>query len=161
MQTICTSLQTHNHTNTSSLNFYRPDALPDAQPTVSKRWRTKALKDNRHAAPAAVDWSAAHGHAATSGRCWSTGQTDGRTSDRYIDTAAHTMRAASKSRADKEVLWYHTWCKGGTGTGDLPGRHSECIWGVCLCSTCRRTLCHIARTETPRCLHHTIKHQSE
>jgi len=28
MQTICTSLQTDNH-NTSSLNFYRPDALPD------------------------------------------------------------------------------------------------------------------------------------
>jgi len=36
MQTICTSLQTDNHTNTSSLNFYRLDALPDAQPTVSK-----------------------------------------------------------------------------------------------------------------------------
>ena len=36
MQTICTSLQTDNHTNTSSLNVYRPDALPDAQPTVSK-----------------------------------------------------------------------------------------------------------------------------
>jgi len=35
MLTICTSLQTDNHTNTSSLNFYRPDALPDAQPTVS------------------------------------------------------------------------------------------------------------------------------
>jgi len=31
MQTICTSLQTDNHTNTSSLNFYRPDALSDAQ----------------------------------------------------------------------------------------------------------------------------------
>jgi len=29
--TICTSLLTDNHTNTSSLNFYRPDALPDAQ----------------------------------------------------------------------------------------------------------------------------------
>jgi len=27
MQTICSSLQTDNHTNTSSLNFYRPDAL--------------------------------------------------------------------------------------------------------------------------------------
>ena len=27
MQTICTSLQTDNYTNTSSLNFYRPDAL--------------------------------------------------------------------------------------------------------------------------------------
>jgi len=29
MQTICTLLQTDD--NTSSLNFYRPDALPDAQ----------------------------------------------------------------------------------------------------------------------------------
>jgi len=44
MQTICTSLQTDspNHTNTSSLNFYRPDALPDAQATVfyvnQSRW---------------------------------------------------------------------------------------------------------------------------
>ena len=36
MQTICTLLQTGNHTNTSSLNFYQPDALPDAQPTVSE-----------------------------------------------------------------------------------------------------------------------------
>jgi len=33
VQTICTSVQTDNHTNTSSLDFYRPDALPDAQPT--------------------------------------------------------------------------------------------------------------------------------
>jgi len=32
MQTNFTLLQTDNHTNTSSL---RPDALPDAQPTVS------------------------------------------------------------------------------------------------------------------------------
>jgi len=30
IQTICTSLQTDNHTNTSSLNVYRLDALPDA-----------------------------------------------------------------------------------------------------------------------------------
>ena len=36
MQTISTLFQTHNHTDTSSLNFYRPDALLDAQPTVSK-----------------------------------------------------------------------------------------------------------------------------
>jgi len=28
MQTICTLLQTDNDTNTSSLNFYRPDAIP-------------------------------------------------------------------------------------------------------------------------------------
>jgi len=32
VQTTCTSLH---HTSTSSLNLYRPDALPDAQPTVS------------------------------------------------------------------------------------------------------------------------------
>jgi len=30
------SLQTDNHTNTSPLNFYKPDALPVAKPTVSK-----------------------------------------------------------------------------------------------------------------------------
>jgi len=35
MQAICTSILTDNHTNTSSLNFYRTDALPDTQPTVS------------------------------------------------------------------------------------------------------------------------------
>jgi len=35
-QIICILFQTDNHANTSSLNFYRPDALPDAQPTVSK-----------------------------------------------------------------------------------------------------------------------------
>jgi len=40
MQTVCTSLQTDNHTNTPTLNFYRPDALPGAQPMVS----IKALK---------------------------------------------------------------------------------------------------------------------
>jgi len=33
MQTICTLLQTDNHTDTSSLNFYTPDALPDCQHT--------------------------------------------------------------------------------------------------------------------------------
>jgi len=35
MQTICTSLQTDNHASTQSVNFYRPDAFPDAQPTMS------------------------------------------------------------------------------------------------------------------------------
>ena len=38
-QIICTSLQTDNHTSTSSLSFYRPDALRAAHPTVSKHWR--------------------------------------------------------------------------------------------------------------------------
>jgi len=31
---VCTSLQTDNHT--TPLSFYRPDALPAAQPTASK-----------------------------------------------------------------------------------------------------------------------------
>jgi len=35
MQIICTSLLTDNYASTSSLIFYRLDALPDAQPTVS------------------------------------------------------------------------------------------------------------------------------
>jgi len=34
---ICTSLQTDNHASTTPLKFfYRPDALPAAQPTASK-----------------------------------------------------------------------------------------------------------------------------
>ena len=44
--TICTSLQTDNHTNTSSLSFYRPDVLPDAQPTVSKQWKQMITVEN-------------------------------------------------------------------------------------------------------------------
>jgi len=39
---MCTLLLADNHmvhTNTPSLNFYRPDGLPDAQPTVLKHWR--------------------------------------------------------------------------------------------------------------------------
>jgi len=33
---VCTSLQTDNHTSTPPLGFYRPDALPATQTTVSK-----------------------------------------------------------------------------------------------------------------------------
>jgi len=33
---ICISLQKNNHASTPPLDFYRPDALPAAQPTVSK-----------------------------------------------------------------------------------------------------------------------------
>jgi len=39
MQKICPSLQTDYHANTSSLNFYRLDVFPDAQPAVSKHGR--------------------------------------------------------------------------------------------------------------------------
>jgi len=43
-QIICTSLQTDNDTDTSSLNFYRPN-----QPTVSKHWRqNKKMKTRKH-----------------------------------------------------------------------------------------------------------------
>jgi len=43
MQTICTSLQTDNYTNTPPLNFYRLDALPDAQPT-SESYSAKIIR---------------------------------------------------------------------------------------------------------------------
>jgi len=43
MQIICTSLQTDNHVRTSPLSFYRPDALPAAQPTVPKHWKVEIL----------------------------------------------------------------------------------------------------------------------
>jgi len=33
---VCTSLQADNHASTPPLCFYRPDALPAAQPTASK-----------------------------------------------------------------------------------------------------------------------------
>ena len=36
---VCTSLQTDNHASTPHSVFYRPDALPAAQPTASKHWR--------------------------------------------------------------------------------------------------------------------------
>ena len=36
---VCTALETDNHASTSPLSFYRPDALPAAQPTASKHWR--------------------------------------------------------------------------------------------------------------------------
>jgi len=44
MQTTCTSLQADNHINTSSLNFYRLDALPDAEPTVSKAMEAQSTE---------------------------------------------------------------------------------------------------------------------
>jgi len=39
MQIIYTSLQTDNHASTLSLNFFRLNAFPDDQQTVSKHWR--------------------------------------------------------------------------------------------------------------------------
>ena len=36
---VCTWLQADNHASTPPLSFYRPDALPAAQPTASKHWR--------------------------------------------------------------------------------------------------------------------------
>ena len=42
--TICTSLQIDNRTNTSSFNYYRPDAVPDAQPNV-RIWKSEINPD--------------------------------------------------------------------------------------------------------------------
>jgi len=43
-------LHTDNHTSSSSLDFYRPDAVPDAQPTVSKHWCASTAHQSANAA---------------------------------------------------------------------------------------------------------------
>ena len=48
-------MQTDNQTNTSS-HFHRPDALPDAQPTVSKHGRTPRLNRHTHTRLTALFW---------------------------------------------------------------------------------------------------------
>jgi len=48
-------MQTDNQTNTSS-HFHRPDALPDAQPTVSKHGRTPLLNRHTHTRLTALFW---------------------------------------------------------------------------------------------------------
>jgi len=45
---VCTSLQRDNHASTPPLSFYRPDALPAAQPTASKHCRQKHTKRSIH-----------------------------------------------------------------------------------------------------------------
>ena len=49
MQIICTSLKIDNHSSTSSLNYFTcSNALPDAQPTVSKHWRRNSSMVRQH-----------------------------------------------------------------------------------------------------------------
>ena len=38
----------HHHQQTNTQLFYRPDALPVAQPTASKHWRSKHWRENRN-----------------------------------------------------------------------------------------------------------------
>jgi len=61
---VCTSHQTDNHASTPPLSFYRPDALPAAQPTASNGQSTEGSKDrpifpvpewNHSSKPAAAD----------------------------------------------------------------------------------------------------------
>jgi len=42
---VCTSLQTDNHASTPPLSFYRPDALPVAQPTASNTEGTGKINE--------------------------------------------------------------------------------------------------------------------
>jgi len=51
---VCTSLQTDNHASTPPLSFYRPDALPAAQPTASKHWRHNLYPCNSNFALAPI-----------------------------------------------------------------------------------------------------------
>jgi len=44
---VCTSLQTDSHASTPPLSFYRPEALPAAQPTVSKHNTVEEINYNK------------------------------------------------------------------------------------------------------------------
>ena len=60
---VCILLQTDNHTSTPPLCFFRPDALPAAQPTASKHWRQTVRTFNKvrhvvHKQQAAYQFSA-------------------------------------------------------------------------------------------------------
>ena len=46
--------QTDNHTNTSSLSFYRPGGLPDTHPTVSKHWKQYCIITKCQVFPALI-----------------------------------------------------------------------------------------------------------
>ena len=47
---VCAALQTENHASTPPLKFfYRPDALPAAQPTASNHWRQLQTKTCNYA----------------------------------------------------------------------------------------------------------------
>jgi len=46
---VCTSLQTDNHASTPPLSFYRPNALPAAQPVAAKLVNGPWCKKNRWA----------------------------------------------------------------------------------------------------------------
>ena len=60
---VCTSLQTDNHASTPPLKFfYRPDALPAAQPTASKHWRGMVQGDYQiHGMSVTVQWTEENG----------------------------------------------------------------------------------------------------
>jgi len=49
---VCTSLQTDNHASTPPSSFYRPDALPAAQPTASKHSKQTTNEITDQIAPA-------------------------------------------------------------------------------------------------------------
>ena len=56
MQIICSLLQTDNHGSTSPLSFYRLDALPAAQLTASKHWRSMKMHRNTQKIRTLVLW---------------------------------------------------------------------------------------------------------
>jgi len=57
MQTVCTSHQTDNHhANASSLNFYRPDALPELPDYMIKNVEKRQKHGNVKAALAAREY---------------------------------------------------------------------------------------------------------
>jgi len=107
---VCTLLQTDNHTSTSPLSFYRPDALTAAQPTASKHWRPhrhridKYLDRRRPVATAAGHVSADHFQKSKS--------QDGGLPElllAYSCLTNHSEAASLWLVTTKQVIWDHQW----------------------------------------------------
>ena len=128
MQIICTSFQTDNHASTSPLLiFYKPDVLPDDQPTVSKHWRQFRLAQER-------TWNYSMAHRGRSCRrctfvcvqtarrrsswtCWSTSSSEDWASSRPPSRCLRPARASSsRSRSSS------------TGSTPAPGSQGTCSY---------------------------------
>ena len=92
MQTICTSLQRDNHTDTI---FYRLHALPDAQPTLSKHWRHLS----NHAFQMLCYWFSGVQPVAA----WFL---------QYCWLAAHIYDATWLYKSCTVIIWVHLWAAG-------------------------------------------------
>ena len=87
---ICTLPQTDNHASTPPLSFYRPDALPAAQPRVSRHWRQNSSKNLPSSLPN-------NQHSSDDARCRVGGTTNNRTLLKTSTSLCYAMMVRNNS----------------------------------------------------------------